>query len=154
MKAHIGDKVHSVFEFLTHLFVNYPEGMFLYMFSAATINILNLVYKHVWDKGSLGSNGLWDIPEQLMVVGPKWIYPHILCASVFLPEVCIVPPWAAWFMGANILFALTGRWGLEALVAFKNGGTIKSITNESSVIRVTKEESKVDSTSNTTDTIQ
>lgn len=133
--------------FLTNLFVKYPEGMFLYTGGVITITIINVIYKKVWDEGSIGTNKLWDMPEQMFVIYVRWIIPNMMVAAYCLPSVVSVSDALMVFASGFALYALTGRWGLEWLSTMKGTTVIKK---ESSETTLTKE-SKVDSTSISTD---
>jgi len=126
-------------EFLTSLFVNYPEGMFLYTGGVLTVTVINIVYKKVWDEGSIGSNKLWDMPEQMFVIYVRWVIPNMLIAAYCLPKVVSVTDALLVFASGFALYALTGRWGLEWLGTMRSGGSIKSTTEESTKVEITKE---------------
>lgn len=133
--------------FLTDLFVNHPEGMFLYTGGTLTIIVINLHYKKVWDDGAKGTNGMWDLPEILAVLFGRWLLPQMVLASYTLPEVAIVPEYAWWVTAFIIFFALTGRWGLEWLGTIKGTTVIKKEKHET----VSSTESKVDTISSDSD---
>jgi len=128
--------------FLTSLFVNHPEGMFLYMGGVITITTVNIIYRELWDKGAIGTNGLWDMPEQMFVIYVRWIIPNMMVAAYCLPQVVSVSDALMVFASGFALYALTGRWGLEWLATMKGTTTItkKEITKE----HETTKESKVD----------
>ena len=142
--------MNDLIHFLTDLFVKYPEGMFLYTGGTITLIFLNLHYKQVWDEGARGSNGIWDLPEVLSVLFARWFLPQMLLASYTLPLVAIVPEFAWWVVSGIIFFALTGRWGLEWLGTIKGTTIIKKESSETTLTKESKE-SKVDSTSISTD---
>lgn len=136
MKINYFDKL---IEFLTSLFVNYPEGMFLYTGGVLTITVVNIIYKKAWDEGAKGINGLWDMPEQMFVIYVRWIIPNMLIAAYCLPQVVSVTDALLVFASGFALYSLTGRWGLEWLSTMKNGGSVKSTIEESTKVEITKE---------------
>jgi hypothetical protein len=120
-----------IIDFITILFVEYPEGMFLYTGGMITVTLLNLFYLKAWDEGAKGTNKLWDIPEQLFVLFVRWIIPHMFISAYCLPDVAKVSDSLLWFAAALALYALTGRWGLEWLATMR--GTVvtkKEVTKE------------------------
>lgn len=87
--------------------------------SSVTILVVQLHYKKEWDKGAIGKNGIWDMPEQLLTKW-GWIVPQCFVAAWFVPSVGKnVPDMAWWFVLAITAFGLTGRWGLEWLAKMK-----------------------------------
>ncbi len=131
----------NILKFFTSLFVNYPEGMFLYTGGLITIIIINLIYKKVWDEGSIGTNKLWDMPEQMFVIFVRWIIPNMVIAAYCLPKVVSVTDSLLVFASGIALYALTGRWGLEWLERFKNGRV--EINKSSETITVEKKDETV-----------
>jgi hypothetical protein len=118
----------SIIKFFTSLFVNHPEGMFLYTGGVITITVINLVYRKEWDRGAKGKNLLWDMPEQMFVIYVRWVLPNMFVASYSLPQVVTVKDSLLVFGSGFALYALTGRWGLEWLERLRTGKneTIKS----------------------------
>jgi hypothetical protein len=122
--------MNKFIDFITKLFIEYPEGMFLYTGGMMTVLILNIIYKKEWDHGSLGHNGLWDNHEQLFVLFGRWIGPHAVLSHYCLPEVTKVTDSILIFIGVVLLYSLTGRWGLEWLSTMRTGTTIKKEKHE------------------------
>jgi hypothetical protein len=141
----------TLIHFLTDLFVNHPEGMFLYTGGTITIIILNAYYRKVWDEGARGNNGIWDLPEVLSVLFGRWLLPQMLLASYTLPTIAVVPEYAWWVVSFIIFFALTGRWGLEWLGTIKGTTIIKKETSETNATTHSEESTVVNTRTNNSD---
>ncbi len=115
------------------------EGMMLYIFGAITVTFVHIKFAKEWSAGLRGTNGLWDAPEICIYIF-TYIYPHMIMADQFLGLKASDMAW--YFMMGLLAFGLTGRFGLEWLLAFKNGGT--KVT--------TMDETTIKSTSTTTET--
>lgn len=124
----------SIVKFISSLFINYPEGMFLYTGGLITITIINLLYRKEWDKGARGKNDLWDMPEQMFVIYVRWIIPNMFIAAYCLPDVVSVTDALLVFASGFALYALTGRWGLEWLERVKNGRIETSKSSETIIV--------------------
>jgi hypothetical protein len=107
----------------------------LYTLGSITITWVQLYHKKDVVIGLKGSNGLWESPEWIVYIS-TWIFPHMLMASGFLKMVFPVEAWI--FMGGLIMFGLTGRWGLEWLLALRTrSGT--TITQEKTEVKIKTE---------------
>lgn len=107
-------------DFIKHVMSSHPEGMFLYLFGAITITIVHITNGKEWRCGFKGINGYWESPEVCIYLF-TWLFPHMIMADQFLGLKASDFAW--YFMLGLLAFGLTGRFGLEWLLAFKNGGT-------------------------------
>lgn len=126
---------------VTHLLTITPEGMILYVCGAISITWVHLYHKKDVVKGLKGQNGLWEAPEWI-IYQFTWLFPHMVMADQFLG--LHASDFAWWFMLGLLLFALTGRFGLEWLLAFKSGASKveeSTTTIQQKNTTVTKEES-------------
>lgn len=101
------------------------------------MTIIHLVFKKEWTAGLKGANGLWEGPEILSYLC-FWIFPIMIFSSGFLQV--NYPEWAWVLIMGFMLFGLTGRWGLEWLLAFKNNAT--QVTSYIKEKEITKTETK------------
>jgi hypothetical protein len=121
----------GIIQFFTALFTHaaqeHPEGIVLYTFGAITITIVHLVHRKEFVTGLKGKNGLFEAPE-ICIYLFTWLFPHMIMADQF---VSLHPSNFAWyFMAILLLFGLTGRFGLEWLLAIKNGGKIEDLEDK------------------------
>lgn len=124
---------------ITHVISVPPEGMLLYVCGAITVTWVQIANKAEVQRGLKGENGLWEAPEWIIYLF-TWLFPHMVMADQFLGLKASDFAW--WFMLGLLLFALTGRFGLQWLLAFKSGS---SKVEESTTIvnkTTTKEESQ------------
>lgn len=119
-------------DFIKNLTPGHFEGMLLYVFGSISITRVHFVYAKEWTEGLKGDNKLWEAPE-IVVYLFCWLYPHVIMASVFLEMKVETYVW--YFMGAILLFSLTGRWGFEWLLAWK-GRAPESTTTTKTEIKV------------------
>lgn len=101
-----------------HLMSVTPEGMLLYVCGAVTMTWVQLHWKNEVVRGLKGENGLWEAPEWIIYLF-TWLFPHMVMADQFLGLKASDFAW--WFMIGLLMFALTGRFGLQWLLAFKSG---------------------------------
>lgn len=126
--------------FIKHLqSAGHFEGMLLYIFGAITITFVHIKYSKEWSEGLKGSNGLWETPEICLYIF-TYIYPHMIMADQFLALKASDMAW--YFMMGLLAFGLTGRFGLEWLLAFKNGGTKITTTENETTMKHTTTETK------------
>lgn len=125
----------KIFDYLIdHLNQESSEGIILYFFGAITVTIVHLKFASQWVVGLKGDNKLWEAPEIALYLF-FWIFPHVVMADAFLK---MEPSTECWvFLGCLLLFSLTGRWGLEWLLAFR--GKSSTITSTETTKEVTKE---------------
>lgn len=125
----------KIFDYLVdHLNQESSEGIILYFFGAITVTIVHLKFASQWVVGLKGDNKLWEAPEIALYLF-FWIFPHVVMADSFLK---MEPSTECWvFLGCLLLFSLTGRWGLEWLLAFR--GKSSTITSTETTKEVTKE---------------
>lgn len=103
------------------------EGLMLYFFGALTCNGLQVKYRVEVMQGLKGHNGLFEGPEQLLWIC-LWVWPHIVLSSGFLQ---VQWPDMAWYtLWIFTLYGLTGRWGLEWLLAFRRGTAVQEPENK------------------------
>jgi len=102
-------------DFINNLTPGHFEGMLLYILGSISITRVHIIYAKEWTEGLKGMNKLWEAPE-IVVYLFCWLYPHIIMASAFLNMKVEIEVW--YFLGAILLFSLTGRWGLEALLSW------------------------------------
>lgn len=93
-------------------------GMLCYIFGSISMLYVDIRNQKEVTNGLKGTNGLWDAPEWIAYKA-SWVFPHMLMASGFLKME--FPTYAWMLMGGLILFALTGRWGLEWLASLRSG---------------------------------
>lgn len=103
---------------LTHIVAEHPEGMLLYLFGALTITLIHLINSREWRIGLKGENKIWEAPE-ICIYLFTWLFPHMIMADQFLALKASDLCW--YFMLGLLAFGLTGRFGLNWLLAFKNG---------------------------------
>lgn len=103
---------------IKHILSITPEGMVLYVCGAVTMTWIELANRDELRRGLKGENGLWEAPEWI-IYKFGWLFPHMIMADQFLGLKASDFAW--WFMLGLLLFALTGRFGLQWLLAFKNG---------------------------------
>jgi hypothetical protein len=124
---------------IDHLNQESSEGLILYFFGAITITIVHIKNEKDWVVGLKGSNGLWEAPEIALYIF-FWIAPHVVMADAFLK---LEPSTECWiFLGCLLLFALTGRWGLEWLLAFRGKQSTVSTIEKTETITTTEEKKK------------
>lgn len=111
---------------IKHLMSVTPEGMVLYVCGAVTMTWVQLHWKNEVVRGLKGENGLWEAPEWIIYLF-TWLFPHMVMADQFLGLKASDFAW--WFMIGLLMFALTGRFGLQWLLAFKNGANKIDDTN-------------------------
>ncbi len=126
-------------DFLNHFHSEHFEGMILYVFGAISITWVHLYNMKDWRIGLRGDNGKWESPE-ICIYLFSWIFPHTIMADQFLQ--LKASEWVWWFELGLLMFGLTGRFGLEWLLAFKNGSTVVNTTTIQKTLKV--EETKTD----------
>jgi len=129
------EKIYN--HFVNHLTEGHFEGMMLYVFGTISITTIHFINMKEWRIGLRGPNNHWESPEICIYIF-TWIFPHSIMADQFLG--LKASDWVWYFQIALLAFGLTGRFGLEWLLAFKNGGT----TVSSTTIELTKKETKTD----------
>lgn len=105
---------------INHLMNITPEGMLLYVCGAITMTWVQLYHRKEVITGLKGENGLWEGPEWILYIC-SWLFPHLVMADVFL-GLKSATDWPWWLIISLIMYGLTGRFGLQWLLAFKNGG--------------------------------
>lgn len=85
-------------------------GLLLYISGAITMTLVQVRNGYDFKVGLKGKNGLWEAPE-ITVYLWLWLFPHFVMSITFLDF--RPPDMVYYFMGAILLFALTGRWGIE-----------------------------------------
>lgn len=118
MNEHLHNLLH-------HIVTEHPEGMLLYSLGAITVTIVHLVNVIEWRIGLKGKNGLWESPE-ICIYLFTWMFPHMIMADQFLGLKASDLCW--YFMLGLLMFGLTGRFGLEWILAFKSGQ--RSVTTD------------------------
>lgn len=111
--------------FWDHITPDHFEGMMLYIFGAISVTLVHLRNGSEWRTGLKGINGHWESPEVCIYLF-SWIFPHMIMADQFLGLKASDFAW--YFMLGLLAFALTGRFGLEWLLAFKSGAS--KVTSE------------------------
>jgi len=112
-------------DFIANLTPGHFEGMMLYIFGSVTITFV-LVRNHGdFKMGLKGINKLWEAPEITIYLW-LWIFPHFVMSITFLQF--NPPDMMYYFMGAILLFALSGRAGLEFIFNRFGGG--KTVSTE------------------------
>jgi hypothetical protein len=112
------EKLISYFYALMDHMLLRPEGIILYICGAITITAVHLYNMKDWRIGLRGENGHWESPEVCVYIF-TWIFPHTIMADQFLA--LQASDWVWWFEMSLLLFGLTGRFGLNWLLAFKSG---------------------------------
>lgn len=126
---------------IQHLLSVPAEGMILYVFGALTMTWVQLYHRKEVIVGLKGENGLWEGPEWVLYVC-TWLFPHAMMADLFL-GLKAATDWPWWLLIALLMYGLTGRFGLQWLLAMKSGSS--KVEQESTTIvnkTVTKEESQ------------
>lgn len=121
---------------LSHIASTHPEGILLYFFGASSITTVHLYYRNEFVAGLKGPNGYWEAPEICIYLFTH-LFPHMIMADQFLQLKASDFCW--YFMLGLLAFGLTGRFGLEWLLAFKNGGTKVTVEQTSKTTTVTDE---------------
>jgi hypothetical protein len=112
-------------------------GFLLYCFGAITVTLVLYRRGAEFREGLKGRNKSWEAPEVALYLW--FIYsPHIVMAAAFME--IQVPESVWWFMGANLAFALLGRYGLEQLISLRFGNASSTKITEKK--EVTIEENK------------
>lgn len=129
-------------KFVSYLTPGHLEGLLLFIGSTFIMTGVHIYFLKEWREGLKGVNGYWEGPEILLYIC-LWLFPPMVSASFFLQLKVDDMVW--WVFTACLFFGLTGRWGLEWLLAFKGGSnqvisTTKTETEEKTVTR--KEETK------------
>jgi hypothetical protein len=118
----------------------HPEGMLLYIFGSTAITTVHVYYRAEFVSGLKGPNGHFEAPEICIYLFTH-LFPHMIMADQFLGLLASNMCW--YFMMVLLLFGLTGRFGLEWLLAFKNGGTkVTTIENETTIKTSVTDEQK------------
>lgn len=110
--------INILVDFINHIATEHPEGILLYLFGSVTITWVHLVNRKEVIEGFKGANRMWETPEWTVYIF-TFLFPHMIMADQFLGLKASDFAW--WFMLSLLLFSLAGRWGLEWLLAFKNG---------------------------------
>lgn len=116
--------IHYIKDFLDH-FLNskdHLEGLFLYIFGAITVTIIQIRNEKQFIEGLKGKNKQFEAPEIILYIF-CWLFPHMIMADQFLQFHLSIEGW--YFMGILLLFGLTGRWGLEWLNSMRTGKVIE-----------------------------
>lgn len=98
-------------------------------------NITNVImwfilfkYRAIMIKGAEGTNGLWELNEQVSFVF-LWLISPILTYSAFFGA--DLPVWCWYLLVFGVAYTLGGRWILEWILAFKSGSAkVKSSKDE------------------------
>lgn len=125
---------------IQHILTITPEGMLLYVCGATTMTWVHLHHRKEVIVGLKGENGLWEGPEWVLYVC-SWLFPHAIMADLFL-GLKSATDWPWWLLISLLMYGLTGRFGLQWLLALKSGS---SKVEESTTIvnkTTTKEESQ------------
>lgn len=112
---------HFLGYFIDKLTPGHFEGLVMYVAGTITITWVHLHHKKEVVLGLKGSNGMWEAPEWIVYIA-TWIFPHMIMSSGFMNVK--FPDWAWWLMTGLVAFGLTGRWGLEWLLAMKTKTTM------------------------------
>lgn len=108
-------------DLLTHISEVHPEGMLLFMVGSLMITTVHIIHFHEFKSGLKGDNRHFEAPE-ICIYFFTWLFPYSLMADQLL---ALHPSTYMWyFMAVLLLFGLTGRFGLEWLLAIKNGTKI------------------------------
>lgn len=121
--------------FVSYLTPGHTEGVVLYLLSVIIMTLLQLYFKREWTDGLKGTNGYWEGPEILLYIA-LWLWPPMLFADIFLQLKASDLVWYMW--GAALFFGLTGRFGLEWILAFRSGAN--QVTTIETKKEVTKEQ--------------
>lgn len=98
-------------------------------------NITNIImwfilfkYRAAMIKGAEGTNGLWELNEQVSYVFLWLISPLLTYSAFFNAE---LPVWCWYLLVFGVAYTLGGRWILEWILAFKSGSAkVESSENE------------------------
>lgn len=106
---------------INHLLTITPEGMMLYVCGAITMTWVQLAHRKEAIIGLKGENGLWEGPEWVLYLC-SWLFPHMIMADQFL-GLKSATDWPWWLVLGLLMYGLTGRFGLQWLLAFKSGAS-------------------------------
>jgi len=114
----------------------------LFIASTLIMTGVHLFFRKEWTAGLKGVNGLWEGPEIVLYIC-LWLFPPMISASFFLQLKVEAIVWYVFV--ACLFFGLTGRFGLEWLLAFKSGASqVTSTISTREEKTVTKKEEKVE----------
>lgn len=116
-------------KFVTYLTPGHFEGIVLYLISVAILTGVHIRFMKEFTDGLKGVNGLWEGPEILLYIC-LWIIPAMVFADIFLALHASDIVWYA--VMAFAFFGLTGRFGLEWLLAFRSGAS--QVTSTTTVV--------------------
>lgn len=122
--------------FISYLTPGHAEGVILFLISSVIMTIVQIYFLKEWTEGLKGINRYWEGPEILLYVA-IWMWPPMSFADIFLQLKASDIVWYMW--GASLFFGLTGRFGLEWLLAFKSGAN-QVTTTEIKKETITKEQ--------------
>lgn len=125
---------------ITHLSDgHHVEGMALTISGYFIVVVVNIYFMKQWTRGLVGSNGRWEQPEVVVYFYMCWLAPGLIIPIVFME---FTPPDYFWyFMGAILLFSLSGRMGLEWLMAKFPGGNNTTTVKERVTVETSKQQS-------------
>jgi len=125
------NKIELFDKFVSYLTPGHLEGLMLFLISTAIMTGVHIKFLNEWRDGLKGVNGLWEGPEILLYIC-FWLLSPMILADIFLQLKASDIVW--YIFMACIFFGLTGRWGLEWLLAFKGGASqVTSTTTEKTV---------------------
>lgn len=130
-------------KFYSYLTPGHFEGIVLFVASSLIMTFIQIKFSKEWTDGLKGVNKYWEGPEILLYIC-LWIFPIMVFANMFLQMKADDLVW--YTLISFMFFGLTGRWGLEWLLAFKGGAT--QVTSTSSTtekkVEIKTEETKND----------
>lgn len=110
--------VELVNKFLSEIEPGHFEGIMLYACGTATMEFVQIYYAKEFQTGLKGENNRWEAPEIAFYLWLR-LFPHVVMAVLFLEY---NPPLYFWlFFGGIGLYLLAGRYGLDWILAWKNG---------------------------------
>lgn len=110
------DKIFQ--DFINHLTPEHFEGWLLYVIGAGAVTLVHIINARRWKIGLAGENKRWEGPEMVLYLC-SWIFPYMILADGCLDRKFSDQAW--WTIWALMAYGLTGRFGLEWLLAVKNG---------------------------------
>ena len=131
------EMLHHLFE---HIFKEHPEKIFFYFVSSVVM--ITIIVKN--DKeirtGLRGHNALLEAPEIVTYIW-TYLFPQVILGVMFLE---LNPPeYLWWFMLFCLLFALSGREGIQMLFNWR-GNKTTVIEKETSSEKTVTNENKTD----------
>jgi hypothetical protein len=128
-------------KFVSYLTPGHLEGLILFVGSTLIMTWVQIKFSDEWRAGLKGPNGYWEGPEILLYIC-FWLFPPMVLADIFLQLKASELVWYIFL--ACIFFGLTGRWGLEWLLAFKSGANQVTTTTHSEEKTIIKKEEKIE----------